>query len=59
MFSMGYLVFIFFCHYFFFFWHLQKEDYKMAVRKYRKALKYLDLCWEMEDINEGECNNVY
>lgn len=35
----------------------KKEDYKMAIRKYRKALKYLDLCWEMEDINEvqSEC----
>ncbi|GFP94554.1 peptidyl-prolyl cis-trans isomerase cyp40 [Phtheirospermum japonicum] len=28
----------------------KKQDYKMAVRKYRKALKYLDLCWELEDI---------
>lgn len=26
----------------------------MALRKYRKALRYLDVCWELEDINEGE-----
>ncbi|CAA0840930.1 Peptidyl-prolyl cis-trans isomerase CYP40 [Striga hermonthica] len=27
----------------------KKQDYKMATRKYRKALKYMDLCWDMED----------
>lgn len=39
---------------FYFFSHVQKQDYKMALRKYRKALRYLDVCWELEDINEGE-----
>lgn len=32
---------------------LQKQDYKMALRKYRKALRYLDICWEKEGIDEG------
>ncbi|KAL7141340.1 hypothetical protein ABFS83_08G046800 [Erythranthe nasuta] len=31
----------------------KKHDYKMAIRKYRKALKYLDLCWEMEGIDSA------
>lgn len=34
--------------------NVQKHDYKMALRKYRKALRYLDVCWEKEEINEGE-----
>lgn len=25
----------------------------MALRKYRKALRYLDICWEKEGIDEG------
>jgi peptidyl-prolyl isomerase D len=33
---------------------LQKQDYKAALRKYRKALRYLDLCWEKEEIDEGK-----
>jgi hypothetical protein len=33
---------------------LQKQDYKMALRKYRKALRYLDICWEKDGIDEGE-----
>ena len=32
---------------------LQKQDYKMALRKYRKALRYLDICWDQEGIDEG------
>ncbi|XP_043709213.1 peptidyl-prolyl cis-trans isomerase CYP40-like [Telopea speciosissima] len=32
--------------------HYKKEDYKMACRKYWKALRYLDVCWEKEDIDE-------
>jgi peptidyl-prolyl isomerase D len=32
---------------------LQKQDFKMALRKYRKALRYLDICWEKDDIDEG------
>ncbi|XP_061352813.1 peptidyl-prolyl cis-trans isomerase CYP40-like [Gastrolobium bilobum] len=30
----------------------QKQDYKMALRKYRKALRYLDICWEKDDIDQ-------
>ncbi|XAR73959.1 Peptidylprolyl isomerase [Bertholletia excelsa] len=36
----------------------KKEDYKMAVRKYRKALRYLDLCWEKEDIDEEKTSSL-
>ncbi|CAN6478588.1 unnamed protein product [Victoria cruziana] len=32
--------------------HYKKQDFKMALRKYRKALRYLDVCWEKEDIDE-------
>lgn len=31
----------------------QKGDYKTAIRKYRKALRYLDVCWEKEEVDEG------
>jgi peptidyl-prolyl isomerase D len=54
-------------HFLFFFWlkifpafydtmnyRLQKQDYKMALGKYWKALRYLDICWEKEGIDEGE-----
>ncbi|KAJ1699724.1 hypothetical protein LUZ63_008236 [Rhynchospora breviuscula] len=34
--------------------NFKKQDYKMALRKYRKALRYLDVCWEKEEIDEGE-----
>ncbi|XP_059647752.1 peptidyl-prolyl cis-trans isomerase CYP40 [Cornus florida] len=34
--------------------HFKKQDYKMALRKYRKALRYLDICWEKEGINEDK-----
>ncbi|CAD6242276.1 unnamed protein product [Miscanthus lutarioriparius] len=30
----------------------KKQDYKTALRKYRKSMRYLDLCWEKEDIDE-------
>ncbi|CAM8915698.1 unnamed protein product [Rhodiola kirilowii] len=30
----------------------KKQDYKMALRKYRKALRYLDICWEKDEIDE-------
>lgn len=35
----------------------KKEDYKMALRKYCKALRYLDLCWEKGEIDKlkSEC----
>ncbi|XP_020241142.1 peptidyl-prolyl cis-trans isomerase CYP40-like isoform X4 [Asparagus officinalis] len=29
-----------------------KQDYKMALRKYRKALRYLDVCWNQKEIDE-------
>ncbi|KAF6160691.1 hypothetical protein GIB67_019631 [Kingdonia uniflora] len=31
--------------------NFKKQDFKMALRKYRKALRYLDVCWEKEDID--------
>lgn len=37
-------------------WCLQKQDYKMALRKYRKALRYLDVSWEKEGIDDGGQN---
>ncbi|KAL6635175.1 hypothetical protein ACP70R_027846 [Stipagrostis hirtigluma subsp. patula] len=33
--------------------NFKKQDYKTALRKYRKAMRYLDLCWEKEEI-DGE-----
>ncbi|CAO2813525.1 unnamed protein product [Amaranthus hypochondriacus] len=32
--------------------HFKKQDYKMALRKYRKALLYIDECWEKDGIDE-------
>ncbi|KAI4330626.1 hypothetical protein MLD38_028898 [Melastoma candidum] len=32
--------------------HFKKQDYKMALRKYRKALRFLDICWEKDDIDK-------
>lgn len=32
---------------------VQKHCFKMAMRKYRKAIKYQDLCWEMPDLDLG------
>ncbi|GER49869.1 peptidyl-prolyl cis-trans isomerase CYP40 [Striga asiatica] len=34
--------------------HFKKQDLKMALRKYRKALRYLDTCWEKDGIDEGD-----
>ncbi|XP_060192932.1 peptidyl-prolyl cis-trans isomerase CYP40-like [Lycium barbarum] len=34
--------------------HYKKEDYKMAIKKYRKAVRYTDLCWDKEDIDEAK-----
>lgn len=36
----------------------KKGDYKMALRKYRKALRYLDICWEKEEIDEEKSNHL-
>ncbi|XP_057769030.1 peptidyl-prolyl cis-trans isomerase CYP40-like isoform X2 [Salvia miltiorrhiza] len=34
--------------------HFKKQDFKMAIRKYRKAIKYQDLCWEMPDLDQEQ-----
>ncbi|KAL3515247.1 hypothetical protein ACH5RR_022149 [Cinchona calisaya] len=34
--------------------HFKKQDYKMALRKYRKALRYLDVCWDKDEIDEDK-----
>ncbi|GMH23544.1 hypothetical protein Nepgr_025387 [Nepenthes gracilis] len=36
----------------------KKQDYKMALRKYRKALRYLDVCWEKEGIDEEKSSSL-
>uniref|UniRef100_A0A2P2IPC3 peptidylprolyl isomerase n=1 Tax=Rhizophora mucronata TaxID=61149 RepID=A0A2P2IPC3_RHIMU len=36
----------------------KKQDYKMALRKYRKALRYLDICWEKEGIDEEKSSSL-
>ncbi|KAL8138408.1 hypothetical protein V2J09_004409 [Rumex salicifolius] len=33
----------------------KKGDLKMALRKYWKAMRYLDVCWESEGIDEEKC----
>ncbi|XP_021896771.1 peptidyl-prolyl cis-trans isomerase CYP40 [Carica papaya] len=38
--------------------HYKKQDYKMALRKYRKALRYLDICWEKEGIDEEKSTSL-
>ncbi|KAE8008972.1 hypothetical protein FH972_005430 [Carpinus fangiana] len=38
--------------------HYKKQDYKMALRKYRKALRYLDICWEKDGIDEEKCSSL-
>ncbi|KAH9325552.1 hypothetical protein KI387_005730, partial [Taxus chinensis] len=38
--------------------HFKKGDYKMALRKYRKALHYLDICWEKEEIDEEKSKQL-
>lgn len=32
--------------------NFKKQDFKMALRKYRKALRFLDVCWEKDEIDE-------
>ncbi|KAG6768063.1 peptidyl-prolyl cis-trans isomerase CYP40-like [Populus alba x Populus x berolinensis] len=36
----------------------KKQDFKMALRKYRKALRYLDICWEKDDIDEEKSSSL-
>ncbi|XP_027348594.1 peptidyl-prolyl cis-trans isomerase CYP40 [Abrus precatorius] len=38
--------------------YYKKQDYKMALRKYRKALRYLDICWEKEGIDEEKSSGL-
>ncbi|OMP01626.1 Tetratricopeptide TPR-1 [Corchorus olitorius] len=38
--------------------YYKKQDYKMALRKYRKALHYLDICWEKEGIDEEKSSSL-
>ncbi|KAK1560869.1 hypothetical protein Q3G72_031823 [Acer saccharum] len=38
--------------------HYKKQDYKMALRKYRKGLRYLDICWEKDGIDEGRSSSL-
>ncbi|TQE01971.1 hypothetical protein C1H46_012405 [Malus baccata] len=37
----------------------KKQDYKMALRKYRKALRYVDICWELEEIEEEASSSLW
>ncbi|XP_039033552.1 peptidyl-prolyl cis-trans isomerase CYP40-like [Hibiscus syriacus] len=34
----------------------KKQDYKIALRKYCKALRYSDVCWELQGIDGGKCS---
>ncbi|KAH7295678.1 hypothetical protein KP509_27G060500 [Ceratopteris richardii] len=34
----------------------KKGDFKMALRKYRKALRYLDICWEKDGLDEDKAD---
>uniref|UniRef100_A0A2N9FXT3 peptidylprolyl isomerase n=1 Tax=Fagus sylvatica TaxID=28930 RepID=A0A2N9FXT3_FAGSY len=38
--------------------YYKKQDYKTALRKYRKALRYLDVCWEKDDIDEEKSSSL-
>ncbi|KAI0498541.1 hypothetical protein KFK09_019429 [Dendrobium nobile] len=38
--------------------YFKKQDLKMALRKYRKALRYLDVCWAKEDIDEEKTSQL-
>ncbi|KAL2939100.1 Peptidyl-prolyl cis-trans isomerase CYP40, partial [Bienertia sinuspersici] len=34
--------------------NFKKQDYKMAIRKYLKAMQYMDMCWDMESLDGGD-----
>ncbi|KAL2895899.1 Peptidyl-prolyl cis-trans isomerase CYP40, partial [Bienertia sinuspersici] len=34
--------------------NFKKQDYKMAIRKYLKAMRYMDMCWDMESLDGGD-----
>ncbi|XP_027078552.1 peptidyl-prolyl cis-trans isomerase CYP40 isoform X1 [Coffea arabica] len=36
----------------------KKQDFKMAHRKYCKALRYLNTCWEMDDVDEEKSDSL-
>ncbi|KAK8511583.1 hypothetical protein V6N12_038185 [Hibiscus sabdariffa] len=36
----------------------KKQEYKIALRKYCKALRYLDVCWELKGIDGGKCSTL-
>ncbi|XP_058088610.1 peptidyl-prolyl cis-trans isomerase CYP40-like [Magnolia sinica] len=36
----------------------KKQDFKTALKKYRKALRYLDVCWEKEEIDEEKSSHL-
>ncbi|XP_047327180.1 peptidyl-prolyl cis-trans isomerase CYP40-like [Impatiens glandulifera] len=38
--------------------HFKNQDYKMALRKYRKALRYLDVSWEKGEIDEDKSSSL-
>lgn len=38
--------------------YYKKQDHKTALRKYRKALRYLDVCWEKDDIDEEKSSSL-
>ncbi|GKD03895.1 peptidyl-prolyl cis-trans isomerase CYP40 [Tanacetum coccineum] len=35
-------------------WLDVKQDHKMALRKYKKVVRYLDVCWEKKGIDDGQ-----
>ncbi|KAL2942136.1 Peptidyl-prolyl cis-trans isomerase CYP40 [Bienertia sinuspersici] len=34
--------------------NFKKQDYKMAIRKFLKVMRYLDKCWDMESLDGGD-----
>ncbi|XP_021821370.1 peptidyl-prolyl cis-trans isomerase CYP40 [Prunus avium] len=38
--------------------YYKKQDYKMALKKYRKSLRYLDICWEKDGIDEERSSGL-
>ncbi|KAK8517555.1 hypothetical protein V6N13_127724 [Hibiscus sabdariffa] len=36
----------------------KKQDYKIAIRKYWKALRYLDVCWDLEAIDQAKSSSL-
>ncbi|KAM2554257.1 hypothetical protein TB2_018395 [Malus domestica] len=37
----------------------KKQDYKMALRKNRMALQYVDICWELKEIDEETSSSLW